>query len=139
MFDAIPACTRMSSLGCQRFKSLAAMAPFFAWTSWRSLSEGNSGTVRPSCVLANKTACLIVMSIFLHRLVRSLESQGSSSMAMANLASRAANESASLFIAREFGLCVGIVSGGGVRCVLCMFVHHDVDGVSVAGLRAVWR
>ena len=30
MFDDIPVCTRMSSLGCQRFSSLAAMALFFA-------------------------------------------------------------------------------------------------------------
>ena len=91
-------------------------------------------------MLANSTACLIVMSIFFHLFVRSSVSDVSSSSADANLDSLAASESASLFIAEEFGVvgvvCVGVCC---FRCRLCKFLLQVVVKLSVAGRRAVCK
>ena len=141
MFEAIPVWTRMSSLGCQRFRSLAAMAPFFAWTSCNRRSDGRSGTVRPSGVLANKVACRIVLSSFFHRFVRSLLSVVLSSPMAANLDSLAARDSASRSRARLLMLLGGGVGMSGVLLtkVLCRFLLQFWELVSDAGLLAVCR
>ena len=92
----------------------------------------------PSGVLAKRTACLIAWSIFFHLFVRSLGSEGSSSIDEANLDSRAAMESASLLRAEEFGVLESVFSFGGCfRCSLCKFLHQFLAKLSVAGRLAV--
>ena len=98
--------------------------------------------MRPSVVLANSVASLIVLSSFLHRLVRSLLSALSSSHDAANRDSLAARDSASLSSAS-----VWVLDGGG-SASLTVFLRMKVrwrfwdqfcEVWSAAGLLAVCK
>ena len=70
--------------------------------------------------------------------MRSLGSEGSSSVDEANLDSRAAMESASLLRAEEFGVLGSVFCFGGCfRCSWCRFLHQLMAKLSVAGRLAV--
>ena len=104
IFVAMPVCTTMSSLLCQRRMSLAAVAPFFDLMSSISLVDGSSGTVSPSGELANRIACWKSFPIFFQAFFK-LESSLSSSDSSGDLLNLLLRLSASLSNADAGGSC----------------------------------